>query len=89
MAGFSLLSGVSTTYNGFFFVTLKPWKKRTVVEEQLRAVMAHAIRHWREFRKASPLFFRRQRFPNWSFRRGDLRFGGSRWARCELSKSTD
>ena len=28
IAGFSLLSGVNTTYNGFFFVTLKPWKKR-------------------------------------------------------------
>jgi hydrophobic/amphiphilic exporter-1 (mainly G- bacteria), HAE1 family len=42
IAGFSLLSGVSTTYNGFFFVTLKPWKKREVVEEQLRAILGHA-----------------------------------------------
>src|SRR6201987_2227047 len=26
IAGFSLLSGVNTTYSGFFFVTLKPWE---------------------------------------------------------------
>jgi HAE1 family hydrophobic/amphiphilic exporter-1 len=42
IAGFSLLSGVSTTYNGFFFITLKPWKKRTSTEEQLRAILGHA-----------------------------------------------
>ncbi len=28
IVGFSLLSGVQTTYNGFFFVTLKPWGQR-------------------------------------------------------------
>jgi hydrophobic/amphiphilic exporter-1 (mainly G- bacteria), HAE1 family len=28
ISGYSMLSGVSTTYNGFFFVTLEPWKKR-------------------------------------------------------------
>jgi HAE1 family hydrophobic/amphiphilic exporter-1 len=44
IAGFSLLSGVSTTYNGFFFVTLKPWKKRTSIEEQLRAILENANR---------------------------------------------
>jgi hydrophobic/amphiphilic exporter-1 (mainly G- bacteria), HAE1 family len=42
IAGFSLLSGVSTTYNGFFFVTLKPWKKRTATQEQLRAILGGA-----------------------------------------------
>jgi hydrophobic/amphiphilic exporter-1 (mainly G- bacteria), HAE1 family len=42
IAGFSLLSGVSTTYNGFFFVTLKPWKKRTSTEEHLRAILENA-----------------------------------------------
>ncbi len=42
IAGFSLLSGVSTTYNGFFFVTLKPWKKRAATEEQLRAILGGA-----------------------------------------------
>src|SRR5208283_5270778 len=34
ISGFSLLSGVNTTYSGFFFVTLKPWKKRTAIQEQ-------------------------------------------------------
>ena len=42
IAGFSLLSGVNTTYNGFFFVTLKPWKKRTSTEEHLRAILENA-----------------------------------------------
>ncbi len=42
ISGFSLLSGVNTTYSGFFFVTLKPWKKREDVQEQLRAMMANA-----------------------------------------------
>jgi HAE1 family hydrophobic/amphiphilic exporter-1 len=42
IAGFSLLSGVSTTYSGFFFVTLKPWKKRTSAEEHLRAILENA-----------------------------------------------
>jgi hydrophobic/amphiphilic exporter-1 (mainly G- bacteria), HAE1 family len=42
IAGFSLLSGVSTTYNGFFFVTLKPWKKRASTDEQLRAILRGA-----------------------------------------------
>src|SRR6202166_4680267 len=44
ISGFSLLSGVNTTYSGFFFVTLKPWKKRDDVQEQLRAMMANANR---------------------------------------------
>jgi hydrophobic/amphiphilic exporter-1 (mainly G- bacteria), HAE1 family len=29
VAGFSLLSGVQSTYGGFLFVTLKPWEERT------------------------------------------------------------
>ena len=42
VAGHSLLSGVSTTYNGLFFVTLKPWDERTKPEEQLRWMIARA-----------------------------------------------
>ncbi|MGA8656636.1 MAG: efflux RND transporter permease subunit [Chthoniobacterales bacterium] len=41
ISGYSMLSGVSTTYNGFFFVSLKPWKKRETPEEQLRLMIAH------------------------------------------------
>jgi len=38
VVGFSLLSTVSTTYNGFFFVTLAPWEERKKPEEQLLAI---------------------------------------------------
>jgi HAE1 family hydrophobic/amphiphilic exporter-1 len=36
--GYSLLSSVRTSYNAFFFVTLKPWGDRTSREEQLQAL---------------------------------------------------
>ena len=36
--GSSLLSGVETTYNGFFFVTLKPWAERKAAEESYLAI---------------------------------------------------
>ncbi|HEU0369129.1 MAG TPA: multidrug efflux RND transporter permease subunit [Candidatus Acidoferrum sp.] len=42
--GFSLLSFVRTTYNAFFFVTLKPWDERTSRAEQLQAIKAHLNR---------------------------------------------
>ncbi len=38
VVGYSLLSGVNTTYNGFFFVTLAPWEERTKPEEKLPAI---------------------------------------------------
>jgi HAE1 family hydrophobic/amphiphilic exporter-1 len=34
VAGFSLLSGVQSSYSGFFFVTLNPWEKRKKFTEQ-------------------------------------------------------
>jgi hydrophobic/amphiphilic exporter-1 (mainly G- bacteria), HAE1 family len=39
--GFSLLSQVQSTYNAFFFVTLKPWDERTRPEEQFGAIQAN------------------------------------------------
>jgi HAE1 family hydrophobic/amphiphilic exporter-1 len=36
--GFSLLSYVQTSYNAFFFVTLKPWSERKTAAEQFQAV---------------------------------------------------
>ena len=36
--GYSLLSSVRTSYNAFFFVTLKPWADRTSRDEQLQAL---------------------------------------------------
>jgi hydrophobic/amphiphilic exporter-1 (mainly G- bacteria), HAE1 family len=44
VAGFSLLSQVYSTYNGFFFVTLKDWGERTAPEEQYGAIKAHLNR---------------------------------------------
>jgi HAE1 family hydrophobic/amphiphilic exporter-1 len=38
VVGFSLLSFVRTTYNGFFFVTLKPWSSRETQEEQFQEI---------------------------------------------------
>ncbi len=38
--GFSLLSFVRTSYNAFFFVTLKPWDDRKKREEQYREIEA-------------------------------------------------
>ena len=41
VVGFSLLSFVRTSYNAFFFVTLKPWDERTSRVEQFEAIKAH------------------------------------------------
>jgi hydrophobic/amphiphilic exporter-1 (mainly G- bacteria), HAE1 family len=39
VVGFSLLSGVNTTYNGFYFVTLAPWAERDVVGRTAAVIM--------------------------------------------------
>ncbi len=41
VAGFSLLSFVRTTYNGFFFVTLKDWGERKSRQEQYQEILQH------------------------------------------------
>ena len=41
VVGFNLLSGVQATYNGFFFVNLEEWSKRTKPEEQIAGIRAH------------------------------------------------
>jgi len=38
VVGFSLLSFVRTSYNGFFFVTLKPWDDRKSRDEQFQQI---------------------------------------------------
>jgi hydrophobic/amphiphilic exporter-1 (mainly G- bacteria), HAE1 family len=38
VAGFSLLSGVQSTFSGFFFVTLNPWDERTKLAESYQAL---------------------------------------------------
>ena len=39
--GFSLLSQVQSTYNAFFFVTLKPWDERKGAQEQYATIRSH------------------------------------------------
>ncbi len=41
VAGFSLLSFVSTSYTGFFFVTLDPWNERKSRATQYQEIVAH------------------------------------------------
>jgi HAE1 family hydrophobic/amphiphilic exporter-1 len=41
VVGFSLLSFVRTSYNAFYFVTLKPWGDRTSRAEQYQEIKAH------------------------------------------------
>src|ERR1700752_997442 len=44
VAGFSLLSFVRTTYNAFYFVTLKPWDERTTRADQFQEIKAQLNR---------------------------------------------
>ena len=44
VAGFSLLSFTTTTYNGFFFVTLKDWDERRSREEQYHQILQNVNR---------------------------------------------
>ena len=46
ISGYSMLSGVSNTYSGFFFITLKPWEERKKPEEKYEAIMAHLNREF-------------------------------------------
>jgi HAE1 family hydrophobic/amphiphilic exporter-1 len=41
IVGFSLLSFVRTSYNAFYFVTLKPWSDRTTRAEQYQEIKTH------------------------------------------------
>jgi len=41
IAGFSLVSRVSASYNGFFFVTLKPWDQRTTEDTKVTSIVKH------------------------------------------------
>ncbi len=41
IVGFSLLSNVRTSYNAFYFVTLKPWSERKTRAEQYQEMKAH------------------------------------------------
>ena len=42
--GYSLLSGVQTTYSAFFFVSFKPWDDRKTPDESYDAIKMHLAR---------------------------------------------
>ena len=39
--GYSMLSGVNTTYSSFFFISLKPWDERKTPETSYEGIKAH------------------------------------------------
>jgi hydrophobic/amphiphilic exporter-1 (mainly G- bacteria), HAE1 family len=41
--GYSMLSGVNTTYSSFFFVSFKPWKERKTPDESYDAIKKHLM----------------------------------------------
>src|SRR5580698_2087808 len=55
--GFSLLSYVRTSYNGFFFVTLNPWESRKTRAEQYQAIKANLNQHLRQFPEGTVFAF--------------------------------
>jgi HAE1 family hydrophobic/amphiphilic exporter-1 len=57
VVGFSLLSTVSTTYNAFFFVTLKPWDERTKPEEKLLPIFKNVNAQLAELPEAKAFLF--------------------------------
>ncbi len=44
VVGYSMISGVTATYSGFFFIKLKPWSVRKKPEEQYEHILA-ALNH--------------------------------------------
>jgi HAE1 family hydrophobic/amphiphilic exporter-1 len=46
VSGMSLLSGVTNTYSGFLWISLKPWEERKKPEEKYEAIMARLNREF-------------------------------------------
>jgi hydrophobic/amphiphilic exporter-1 (mainly G- bacteria), HAE1 family len=57
VVGFSLLSFVRTSYNGFFFVTLKPWEDRKTQAEQYQAIKARLNQELRQLPEGTVFSF--------------------------------
>jgi hydrophobic/amphiphilic exporter-1 (mainly G- bacteria), HAE1 family len=55
--GFSLLSFTRTSYNAFFFVTLKPWENRKTQAEQYQAIKAHLNQQLKGFPEGTVFSF--------------------------------
>ncbi len=57
VVGFSLLSFVRTTYNGFFFVTLKPWSSRETRAEQFQEIKVRLNQQLSKFPQGTAFSF--------------------------------
>ncbi|MGH7184607.1 MAG: efflux RND transporter permease subunit, partial [Nitrospiraceae bacterium] len=57
VAGFSLLSSVSTTYNAFLFVSLDPWEERKHPDEQLLAIFKNVNKRLGDLPEAKAFLF--------------------------------
>src|SRR5260370_29371308 len=57
VVGFSLLSYCRTSYNGFFFVSLKPWEDRKSRSEQYQAIKARLIQQLRRLPEGTVFSF--------------------------------
>jgi hydrophobic/amphiphilic exporter-1 (mainly G- bacteria), HAE1 family len=57
VVGFSLLSFVRTSYNAFFFVSLKPWDARKSRDEQYQAIKARLNRELRQLPEGTVFSF--------------------------------
>src|ERR1700728_450934 len=55
--GFSLLSYIQTSYNAFFFVTLKPWSDRADKSEQFQAIKQHLNQELSKLPQGAPATF--------------------------------
>ena len=84
--GYSMLSGVSNTYSGFFFVTLKPWSERKKPEEKYEAIMARLNQELRKLPQGYCLWLLAPGHPGHRHRRRrHLYPGGSRRQRYQFS----
>jgi HAE1 family hydrophobic/amphiphilic exporter-1 len=57
ISGYSMLSGVTNTYSGFFFITLKPWEERKKPEEKYEAIMTHLNREFAKIPQGAAFAF--------------------------------
>jgi HAE1 family hydrophobic/amphiphilic exporter-1 len=57
ISGYSMLSGVTNTYSGFFFITLKSWEERKKPEEKYEAIMTHLNREFAKLPQGAAFAF--------------------------------
>ena len=66
VVGYSLLSGVQTTYSAFFFVSFKPWDERKTPDDSYDAIKSHLARALSRSIPESPSPSRRPQFSAWA-----------------------